>query len=267
MLMAVAGVLAVVSVASFLIGGVLLAVGIARSGHRGGGGGLLSGLAGSSGSAPEGAGFSDGHPVGLYLMTRYWMATHTLEKAVWYFTGDGHVYVNPEGFSAADLGAHKAQQGTVKAADGDTMTVQWSDGQSSTSKIERDSSGFAWDMGIFVPVTSFSSASDLVGRWEGGESLSTSSGTSSVSKTLELHEDGTFTREAVAALESKGEGSRATAGSQGSTAGTWNLDGYTLTLTFANGQVARGITFPFADDKDPSANRFYFAGTMYKKQS
>lgn len=48
---------------------------------------------------------SGGRPQGLFFMTRYWVDTQSLEKAAYFFTPAGQVFVNPAGFSAAELGA------------------------------------------------------------------------------------------------------------------------------------------------------------------
>jgi hypothetical protein len=218
------------------------------------------------GDGPASPGYSDGHPVGLYLMSRYWIATRNLEKSVWYFTRDGRVYVDLEdGFSDDKLAHHKGRHGTV-SVNGDKMTVAWSDGKSSTGSFEKADGGFNYDMGLFAPVKGFSSASELAGRWEGGSSVSFGGGSSITSRELNLMTDGTFTGAAAASISSASDGSVARAGSHGGIAGKWELHGYALVLTYADGTVVRGVTFPFDDEKTPVyPDRFYFAGTMYKK--
>ncbi|HVT03745.1 MAG TPA: hypothetical protein VHL58_10280 [Thermoanaerobaculia bacterium] len=222
----------------------------------------------SHGDQPSRAGFDGGRPVGLYLMTRYQMATRSLEKAVYYFTKDGRVYENLEtGFSEDALAAHKGRHGTVSLT-GDKMLVKWNDGPEEET-IERDKDGvsFAWDMGLFGPVTAFKDSSDLVGKWEGGESLHISGSRATTSRELDMRTDGTFSGESVASFKSESNGSVASSGSSGATAGTWRLDGYQLTLTYQNGSVINGISFPFDDEKTPIyPDRFFFRGTMYKKE-
>lgn len=267
--MVLAGALAAASVLAFVIGAVLIGIGVAMPssdddpGDGEKGGGLFSRIAsGGSGNSPEKPGYEDGHPVGLYLMTRFWIATGSLEKAVWYFTSDGRVYLNPEdGFSDETLAAQQGRHGTV-SVDGDTMTVKWSDGKETSSTIEREKGGFNWDTGIFAPVEAFTDDSQLVGRWEGGTSVSFSGSRAANSSTLDLREDGTFSRAGVASLQSGSGESEVSAGAQSESSGTWKLRGHTLTLTYGDGKVARGITFPFDDEK---TRRFYFGGTMYKK--
>jgi hypothetical protein len=220
-----------------------------------------------SSDAAEQPRFEGNRPIGLYLMTRFWIATSHLEKAVWYFTSDGRVYLDPEGITPEQLAAHKGRQGTV-SAEGENLTVQWSDGKQTSSKIEREGGpGFAWDTGIFAPMKSFGDPSELHGQWEGGESVSFSGSSSAVSRTLDIKPDGTFTRVGVASLRSESNESVASAGASGTTSGRWSLDGYTLTFTYGNGDVVRGVSFPFDDEKTPvNPDRFYFGGTLYKKQ-
>jgi hypothetical protein len=220
------------------------------------------------GDGPASPGYSDGHPVGLYLMTRYWIATRSLEKAVWYFTRDGRVYVDLEdGFSDDILAKHKGRHGTV-SVDGDRMTIAWSNGQTSTARFEKADGGFNYDMGLFAPVKGFSDASELNGRWEGGSSVSFGGGSSLTSRELNLKPDGTFSGATAASISSASDESVVSAGSHGGISGKWELHGYALVLTYDDGKVVRGVTFPFDDEKTPVyPDRFYFAGTRYKKLS
>jgi len=243
--------LAGASVVSFILGVVLLTAGIASKG--GGGGPHLF----RSSAGPVKASFGHGAPVGLYLMTRAWYGGG-LEKAAYYFTDDGHVYVNPEdGFTNEQLSQRAQQQGTI-AMDGDKMTVNWTKGNPETSPIERDSTGFMWDMGSFVPVKGFESDRALVGKWEGGNSITTSGGYARSAQELELHDDGSFTGASAGAVGAAGDRSAVSGGSSSSSAGHWKLDGYVLTLSYDNGKELRGIAFPFDE-------RFYFRGVLYKK--
>jgi hypothetical protein len=219
-----------------------------------------------SSDQPADAEFDGGRPVGLYFMTRFWMATGSLEKSVWYFAPDGKVYQNlATGFSAADLEAHDGRKGTA-AVDGDTMTVTWADGSTTSTDIERDGDGFAWDMGIFTPVQAFDGNDGVVGSWEGGESISTGGNYAAVAKTLELKEDGSYNWSGVSSIANRSEQSEVSAGGESSAAGNWKLSGYSLVLTGGDGNVVRGIAFPYDDEKTPvNPDRFFFAGTMYKR--
>lgn len=258
--------LAIGSLPAFALGIVFLGVSFAlpSSGGESGGGGLLAGglLRGGGGGDPVKAGFEDGRPVGLYFMTRFWAGTGSLEKAVWYFTEDGRVYRDlTEGFSDEALARHTGPHGTAKG-DGDALVITWSDGKESRSDVERDGKAFTWDMGIFTPVEGFDGKSQLVGQWEGGESISVGGGSAATARTLDLRGDGTFGQSSAGSVSARSSESIVSGGSSGATAGTWELDDYTLTLTYADGSVVRGVSFPYNDGK---SERFFFNGTMYKR--
>lgn len=251
--------LGVAAVLSFLAGFVMLGGGVMLP-SKGGGSPF------SFGGGPEKPGYEDGHPVGLYLMTRYWIATGSLETAVWYFTSDGHAYKDPEDLSEEALAAHKGDHATVRA-EGDDMIFTWSDGKESRSKLEKEKGGFNWDMGIFAPVEGFDDEEELAGKWEGGKSVSFSGNYAATSNTLEIREDGTFRQSGVSSFRTTSNDSTVSTGGSGNDSGQWSLDGYSLTLTYENGKSVRGVSFPFDDEETPvKPDRFYFAGTMYKKQ-
>lgn len=255
---------------SGLAGVVMIGAGIAfPSGEAGGGSifGSLPDVLPGGGDGPDRPGYEDGHPVGLYLMTRYWIATGSLEKAVYYFTDDGRVYVDLEdGFSDDILAQHKGRRGTVRA-EGDDMIVSWSDGKEERSNLEKADGGFNWNTGIFATVKPFRDEKDLAGKWEGGASVSFSGSTAMTSNTLELRADGTFDGFSIASLRSTSTESDVSAGGQSDRSGTWKLEGYSLVLQYQDGRTVRGITFPFDDEETPVyPDRFYFSGTMYKKQ-
>ncbi|MBI3827890.1 MAG: hypothetical protein HY291_00120 [Planctomycetes bacterium] len=224
--------------------------------------------AGGIGAAqPATAKLTDGNPVGVYFMTRYWSGN--LEKAAWYFTADGKVYQNLEaGFGAADLAAHAGPHGTFKRA-GNDMEVTWSDGKKSKSPMELDKASpdcFMWDMGSFTPVKPFEKAADAAGSFEGGESLSHAGNRVMVSKKLDLRADGTFTWEGVSFVSGETGQSKLEGGATGATTGTWKLEGFTLTLD-GGGKSVRRIAFPFDDDATPiKPDWMFFGGLLYKKK-
>lgn len=229
--------------------------------------GALSRMSGDGPARPR---FDGSRPIGLYLMTKYWIATGSLEKSVWYFAPDGRVFLNPDGgFSEPELSAQSQAKGNI-TMNGDVMTITWSDGRTSSNDVERSdgSDGFAWDTGLYAPVKPFGDSAQLVGKWEGGESISFSGNSAITSRSLDIRADGTFQRTGVASLRSESSESIASAGASAESSGTWVLDGYTLTLTFGDGKVMRGVAFPFDDEATPLyPDRFYFSGTMYKNQA
>lgn len=216
---------------------------------------------------PAAAKMSNGNPVGVYFMTRYWSGN--LEKAAWYFTPDGKVYQNLDsGFSEAELAAHKGPQGTFKVA-GSEMEVTWAKGKPSKSAMEIDKANpdcFMWDMGSFIPVKPFEKAADAAGTYEGGESLSHAGNKVIVSKKLELRADGTFSWEGVSIVSGETGQSKLEAGATGATTGTWKLEGFTLTLD-GGGKTIRRICFPFDEEKTPiKPDWMFFGGLLYKKK-
>ena len=203
-------------------------------------------------------------PVGLFFMTRYWPGG-TLEKAAWYFAPDGTVYENlTTGFSAADLAAHKGRKGKASAS-GKKLDVTWSDGKTTSSDVEPDKGTFMWDMGIFTPVTGFTDPKDIVGKYEGGESLTHDDNLAASAKTLDLRPDGTFSSEASSTFVVQDKQSRASAGGSSSTSGKWELKGYSLILTDDKG-AHRNICFPFSLDSGPKPDHIFVGGTLLKRQ-
>lgn len=215
---------------------------------------------------PLAGSMAGGRPVGLFFMTRYLMALHSLEKATYYFTPGGQVYQNPTDFSAAALAALPANlRGTYSLA-GNKLTMRWANGQADASDIEPQAITFAWDMGLFMAVRPFANARQLVGTFEGGNSVSLGGGSTAVVSGLTLRPDGTYSRGSTSSLSSSSAASTAHAGASGSTTGRWSLSGWLLTLTDAQGQATRGVAYPIeTDEKTGQLTRFYFGNIAYKR--
>ncbi len=221
----------------------------------------------SAAARPPRAGFQDGMPVGLYFMTRFWGATGSLEKAAWYFAPDGNVYQNlRHGFSSEDLAAHAGRKGKARGGNG-TLEVTWATGKTTSAKLSRDGTGFGWDAGLFAPVEAYRHAAEVVGTYEGGESLAGASERAAVAKRLELRADGTFIWNGVSFLTTASHATEISAGSTTGSQGRWELSGLSLILTAESGKVFRGIVFPYDDAKTPAKpDRMFFGGLMYKKR-
>jgi hypothetical protein len=195
--------------------------------------------------APAPATFVDGRPVGLYLMTRFWTATNSLEKAVWYFAPDGTVYRGlMHGFSAAELAAHEGPRGTATVT-GDNMKVTYTDGRSTDTRISTSGATFSWDGGIFKALSAYRNAADMVGVYDGGESIGSGGGSAVSSETLELRTDGTFSWSNVTSFRVGKKDDPTWNFSNSAATGRWALSGYTLTLTNAAGSTARLLAAPF----------------------
>lgn len=209
-----------------------------------------------------------GRPVGLFFMTRYWMATRSLEKSTYYFAPNGQVYVDPKGFSAAALAALPASARGSYAVAGNKLSVRWASGQTSSSEVEPQATTFAWDMGIFLAGQPFKSPGQLTGSFEGGNSISTSSGSAAAVSSLIFRPDGTYSGGGAASFGGRNDAGAQTysAGSTSSNAGRWSLSGWLLTLTDAQGRTNRGVAFPVErNDKTGQVTRFYFDGVAYKR--
>jgi hypothetical protein len=175
--------------------------------------------------------------VGLYSMTRYWSDTGSLEKSVWYFSPDGMAFENPAGgFSKDELA--KAERSAKVSGGGGTLTLTWADGKASQGsyKPKPAENSFFWNGGSFTAIPGFKDPLAAAGTWQGGPS--------NVSRTLELAGDGNFTL----------------TGAAGGITGTWNAEGYALTLTASDGSTKRAVAFPFD-------GKFYFDGILWSKQN
>lgn len=226
-------------------------------------------------AAPAQARLTANGPVGLFFMTRYWMATRSLEKAVWYFAPDGTAYENPSGgFSAAELAAHPGRKGTIRL-EGEKLILAVTGGRgagkASYGRYEPNpaETSFYWDMGSFIPVQGFKAGASVAGVYEGGFSSGSGSTSGSVARTLTLRDDGTFSLTGAASVSATSRESRASGGASGSlSSGTWKTSTYSLTLTDTSGRAKRAVAFPWDDEKTPVyPDQFYFDGIMWKRRN
>ncbi|UOQ96214.1 hypothetical protein MUN81_13225 [Hymenobacter sp. 5317J-9] len=209
-----------------------------------------------------------GRPVGLFFMTRYWIATHSLEKSTYYFAPNGQVYIDPTGFSAAQLAAVPAASRGSYTVAGGKLTVRWTNGQTESENVEPQAETFAWNMGIFLAGRPFASASQLVGSFEGGNSISTSSGSAAAVSGLTFRANGTYSGGSASSFGGRNEAGASTysAGSSGGSAGRWSLSGWMLTLTDAAGRTSSGVAYPIEkNEKTGQVTRFYFNNVAYKR--
>lgn len=233
------------------------------------GGGGAQGPGGEGGVRPAKAEQTADGPVGLYFMTRY-ISGAGLEKKVWYFAPDGRAFEGlTEGFSEEDLKAHAGRRGTRKV-EGKKMTISWADGKTSTGSFEPDEKAppaFMWDMGIFVPVKPFDDRS-VAGTYEGGESVTGSSGRAAVGHSLDLRADGTYSKSSAASVSTKtSEGSASGGATSGTVKGTWKVSGWSIVFTAEDGKTERKIAFPYDDEQTPVyPDRLFIGGTMFRRR-
>jgi hypothetical protein len=162
--------------------------------------------------------FDEKRPAGLFLMMRY-RGTGQLETSLWSFGNDGRVHYDPR-TSLTD-----GEAGTV-AMEGDRMLITWSDGKKSDAKIFYGGKGFLWDEGFFILTKPFATPGAAAGRWAKRENV------------LELRADGTYVRDGIS--------------------GRWTLDGYSLTLTAADGTSSTLLAVPYEQ-------WMAFDGEMYER--
>lgn len=216
---------------------------------------------------PAPAAFQAGAPVGLYWMSRYQPGTRTLEQTVWYFAPDGTVYRNLEyGFAATELARHPGPRGRA-TVENRLLQVRWQDGTITAAHLERDRSGFTWDMGIFSPVIRFGHAEEIPGTYAGGFAIAGAEGTAVVPQRLTLRADGTFAWEGVAFHPGTGTPAARIVSAADTTRGRWEFAGHSLTLVAESGLTLRRFTFPDDDDRTVvKPDRIFFGGEMLKRQ-
>lgn len=222
------------------------------------------GGAGSS-REPAAATWAGETPVGLFFMTRFWAASGSLEKAVWYFAPDRTVYRNlGTGFSPEDLAAHRGPRGTA-TRDADRLVITWADGKKTSARFSTTATGFGWDAGIFTPVAPIRNAAALAGVYEGGNSVSSGGGAAATARTIQFDPNGSYRTSGTSAISSSSARSDVTAGSSGTGAGTWTADAYSITMTDGAGTRTRLTAFPY-DDPDTAVKPDYLflGGTMYR---
>jgi hypothetical protein len=152
---------------------------------------------------------------------------------------------------------------------GDQFEVTWAGGKKTKSRFEPDKGGpgFAWDGGLFSPVGPITDPKIVVGKFEGGESLSHGGNSVMTSKSFVFNADGTYTRESVASVKGATSQSVIAGGATGVNTGSWKAEGYTIILTPNGGAAERKMAFPWSnDDKLPLPNRLYLGGTLLKRQ-
>lgn len=202
--------------------------------------------------------------------TFYWSGRLSLNNQGWFFTKDGRFSRAPTGgfdfktFTAAEQA--KKTDG-VYWITGDKITLQWADG-SKASEYEFARKGDEIVLGGLggVPVKGFKRGWRLDGEYEGGASFG--GGAVANSNTLVFRKDGTFARSSIGSIRSSGEGTTVSAGSQSESAGAYEFDGYTLTLTYTDGTVKAHTVFAFSDeDGEGRPEYIYRDGTMMRNQA
>ncbi|HSH93791.1 MAG TPA: hypothetical protein VK968_06570 [Roseimicrobium sp.] len=205
----------------------------------------------------------------LRVETFYWNGSMSLNNQGWFFTKDGRFSKAPKGgfdfkaFSAAEQ-ANKTDG--VYWITGDKITLKWANGSKPTEyTFARKGDEIVLGGLGGVPVKGFKRGWRLDGEYEGGASFG--GGAVANSNTLVFRKDGTFARSSIGSIRSTGEGTTVSAGSQSEAAGAYEFDGYTLTLTYADGTVKAHTVFAFSDeDGEGRPEYIYRDGTMMRNQ-
>jgi len=204
----------------------------------------------------------------LRVETFYWSGSLSLNNQGWFFTKDGRFSRAPTGgfnFKEFATAAPRKSDGTYWI-EGDKIFLQWADGSQTTEyDFEKKEDEITLGGIGAVPVKGFKKGWRLEGEYEGGASLG--GGAIASSNTLVFRKDGTFSRASVASFKTTGDGSTVSGGSQGDAAGTYEFDGYTLTLTEANAEPRKFTVFAFSDE-DAAGRPLYIYrdGTMMKRR-
>lgn len=205
----------------------------------------------------------------LRVETVYWGSSMSLSNQGWFFTADGRFSKAPAGgfdFKAFAIAEQARKTDGVYWVIGDKITLQWANGAKPTvyAFARKGDEIVLGGLGS-TPVKGFKRGWRLDGTYGGGSSVG--GGAVASANRLVFAKDGTFARSSVGSISSKGAGSEVSAGSQSESAGTYEFDGYTLTLSHTDGTVKTHTVFAFSDeDGDGRPAYIYRDGTMLKRR-
>lgn len=202
----------------------------------------------------------------LRVETFYFSGSLSLSNQGWFFSKDGKFSKAPAGgFSFKTFPAGGANSGTYWIANG-RITFAFADGSPQlTYEFEDKGDELEWDGLGSTRVEGFKKGWRFEGEYEGGASIG--GGALMASTTIVFRRDGTYAHESVASFRSAGNGSVVSGGSQGSGAGTYEFDGFTLTLKPTGEPEKKFTVFAFGDkDREGRPEYIYRDGTMMKRQ-
>ena len=187
---------------------------------------------------------------GVYLGTVF--NGSYLEKHVFYFAPNGVLYKKPEGADATSLARHRGEKNRYTVS-GKTINIRRANGSiTQTGFNPADPGSFNLDGLIMTLRKPFTRPQELVGKFDGGASISGASTSSS----LQLNADGTYSGYSVTSVSTRTDAGRTDLGAQGGTSGTWRWSGWTLQFRDRAGNVSNQIVFPY---------EFRGAGTEMKR--
>lgn len=202
----------------------------------------------------------------LRVESFFFSGSLTLNNQGWFFTKDGRFSKSPAGgFSFQDFKPGGASDGTYWIADGQ-ITLAWADGsEPSVYDFESKGGELRWGGLGSTRVEGFPKGWRFDGEYEGGASIG--GGALMASNTIVFRRDGTFGRSSVASFRAESDRSVVSGGSTGEAAGTYEFDGFTLTLKNHGGEAQAFTVFAFGDkDAAGRPEYLYRDGTMMRRQ-
>ena len=209
----------------------------------------------------------------LRVESFYWNGRLSLTNQAWFFTKNGRFIQSPTG--GMDLKAFAEAEDAGKTGgsywvEGDKLTLAWADGSKATVySFTKDGDGYLLDELGTVRVKGFKRGWRFDGAYEGGASITGGSGGTSIatSNTVVFRKDGTFARSSIGTFSSKGDSTEISGGGQSEGAGTYEFDGYSLTLKPKDGAETCYTVFAFGGEDDEGRPFYiYREGTMMKRQ-
>ena len=191
----------------------------------------------------------------------------SLNHESYFFTSNGRFSNSPSG--GVNLAALAAQPAASRYEgsywiEGQELVMAWADGSKPwRSKFEGDARSIVIGSSFASRQTPFPRGWRLDGSYEGGASIG--GGTSS-SSTIRFRRDGTFTRGSSVAIVSSTSRSDVTAGGSAAGGGTYEFDGFMLTLR-ENGAERKFTVFAYGErDASGRPEHIFNQGLMMKRQ-
>lgn len=204
----------------------------------------------------------------LRVETSYFGSSLSINSQGWFFTKDGRFSKAPKGgfdlraFAQAPAGKN---DGTYWIADG-KITFAWADGRPPEVRdFENKGNELRWAGLGSTRVQGFKKGWRFDGEYEGGASVG--GGALMSSTTIAFSRDGTFRRGSVSSVRMTGERTTVSGGAQSEAAGTYEFDGFTLTLKTKEGEEQKFTVFAFGDvDAAGRPQHIYRDGGMMRRQ-
>lgn len=197
----------------------------------------------------------------------FYMGTSlTMANQAWFFTKDGKFSKSPDGgFSFANFPATAANSGTYWISGG-KISFAYADGSKPlVYELQNKGDELKWGGLGATRVEGFKKGWRFDGEYEGGASIG--GGAMMAANKIVFRRDGTYARESTANFSNANTQSTVSGGAQNATVGTYEFDGFTLTLKPADETEMRFTVFAFGDkDRADRPEYIYRDGTMLKRR-